>query len=208
MKVLSVKQPWAWAIAMGHKTIENRSRATSHRGPLAIHSSKKWDEPEDLWLRNAISIARNSGRPLPAYLKDDMPYADTGLILAVVDVVGVCTASCDDWPGRCDCGPWANPAEAHWQLSNARLLREPIPAKGRLGLWDFDVPLDFRCGAVGFWGGRNTRFVCDLPAGHDKHHENNDSSPGVIWFGDHAPPCSCGRCPLPSLSVSVHLEGS
>jgi hypothetical protein len=202
VKVLSVKQPWAWAIAMGHKTVENRSRATSHRGPLAIHSSKQWDEPEDLWLRNAVSIARNTGRPLPNYLKQDMPYIDTGLILAVVDVVSVCTASRDDWPERCECGPWANPAETHWKLTNARLLLEPIPAKGRLGLWEHDVPLNFRCGAIGFWGANNTRYVCELPAGHGKHHENNAEAPGVIWFGDHMPPCSCGRCPEVRVGVA------
>jgi hypothetical protein len=139
VKALSVKQPWAWAIAKGYKTIENRSRATSHRGPLAIHASARWDEPREHWLRNAVSIARNLGHALPAKLADDMPYADTGLVLAVVDVIGVCTVSRDDFMARCDCGPWANDGETHWQLANARLLAEPIPAKGRLGLWDIDL---------------------------------------------------------------------
>jgi hypothetical protein len=140
MKVLSVKQPWAWAIAMGHKTIENRSRATSHRGPLAIHSSARWDQPEEHWLKHVVRTARDLGRTLPAYLKDDRPYCDTGLVLAVVDVVGVCTASRDDQLANCECGPWANVGETHWKLANARLLAEPIPAKGRLGLWDLDIP--------------------------------------------------------------------
>jgi hypothetical protein len=50
----------------------------------------------------------------------------------------------------------------------------------------------YLCGAVGFWGVRNTRFVCELRDGHEsKNHECGD----VIWFGDHTPPCSCGRCP-------------
>lgn len=140
MKALSVRQPWAWAIAKGYKTIENRSRATSHRGPLAIHASLRWDEPRELWLRNAVSIARNQGRTLPARLADDMPYADTGLVLAVVDVVDVCTASRDEPTVVCDCGPWAHAAETHWKLANARLLPKPFAAKGRLGLWNVDVP--------------------------------------------------------------------
>lgn len=140
MKALTVRQPWAWAIAKGYKTIENRSRATSHRGPLAIHAGRRWDEPKELWLRNAVSIARNLGFPLPNYLADDMPYADTGLIIAVVDVVDVCTASRGGPVLKCDCGPWANAGETHWKLADAYLLPDPVSAKGRLGLWDADVP--------------------------------------------------------------------
>jgi hypothetical protein len=37
---LSVRQPWAWLIVHGWKNIENRSRRTSHRGPVLIHASK------------------------------------------------------------------------------------------------------------------------------------------------------------------------
>jgi hypothetical protein len=140
MKALTVKQPWAWAIAKGYKTVENRSRATSHRGPLAIHSSMRWEEPKELWLRNAVSITRNLGYELPATLGDDMPYAGTGLVLAVVEVVDVCTASRDSATVVCECGPWANAAATHWWLANARLLPEPIAAKGRLGLWPVHIP--------------------------------------------------------------------
>lgn len=40
MKALSVKQPWASLIASGKKTIETRTRSTSHRGPLLICATK------------------------------------------------------------------------------------------------------------------------------------------------------------------------
>lgn len=40
MKALSVKQPWANAIATGEKTIETRTWMTDYRGPLLIVSSK------------------------------------------------------------------------------------------------------------------------------------------------------------------------
>ena len=33
MKILSVRQPWAWLIVAGHKDIENRKWRTSYRGP-------------------------------------------------------------------------------------------------------------------------------------------------------------------------------
>lgn len=40
MKALTLYQPWASLIALGVKTIETRSWATSYRGPLAIHAGK------------------------------------------------------------------------------------------------------------------------------------------------------------------------
>jgi hypothetical protein len=51
MKALTVKQPWAWAIVMGYKDVENRSRRTNHRGPLLIHAAKQMDADgfQELW---------------------------------------------------------------------------------------------------------------------------------------------------------------
>lgn len=39
MKVLSVKQPWAWLICMGIKNVENRTWARKFRGRILIHAS-------------------------------------------------------------------------------------------------------------------------------------------------------------------------
>lgn len=40
MKVLSIRQPWAWLIVNGHKDIENRTWTTRFRGPIPIQASK------------------------------------------------------------------------------------------------------------------------------------------------------------------------
>jgi len=45
MKALSIRNPWATLIAQGKKTIELRSWATTHRGPLLICATKKPDGP-------------------------------------------------------------------------------------------------------------------------------------------------------------------
>ena len=45
LKALSVRQPWANLITDGSKTIEVRSKATNHRGPLLIVSAKRPDVP-------------------------------------------------------------------------------------------------------------------------------------------------------------------
>ena len=74
MKALSLWQPWAQLIALGHKTIETRSWATVHRGPLLIHAAKR---PLDEHAR-ALCAA--------LHLHEDMPM---GCIVALVDLVDV-----------------------------------------------------------------------------------------------------------------------
>ena len=39
MRILTVKQPWAWAIIHGQKDVENRTKSLGpYRGPVAIHA--------------------------------------------------------------------------------------------------------------------------------------------------------------------------
>jgi hypothetical protein len=44
MKILSIRQPWAYLITRGSKNIENRSWPTNYRGPVLIHASLKVDK--------------------------------------------------------------------------------------------------------------------------------------------------------------------
>ena len=52
MKALTLWQPWATLVALGHKTVETRSWETSYRGPLAIHAARRvprdWPGPHVL----------------------------------------------------------------------------------------------------------------------------------------------------------------
>lgn len=43
MKALSIQQPWAWLIAEGYKSVENRSWDTTYRGEFLIHAGKTID---------------------------------------------------------------------------------------------------------------------------------------------------------------------
>lgn len=139
MKALTVRQPWCWAIAMGHKNIENRSWTTTHRGPLAIHAAARWDDHATDALRAITRTLKRLGLPYPRTLAEDQPYSGLGKVMAVVDLDDICTAQLDG--ETCECGPWAQPRQAHWQLRNVRRLTKPIPAKGRLSLWDIDLDL-------------------------------------------------------------------
>src|SRR3546814_21127441 len=63
VKAISLWQPWASAIALGHKSIETRHWPTKYRGELAIHAAKRFGPDE----REFASIHRAPGR-LPARL--------------------------------------------------------------------------------------------------------------------------------------------
>lgn len=130
LKVLTIQQPWAWAIAAGHKDIENRTWATDYRGPLAIHSSKTWDRDG---MQSCRSVLEDKGVVKEGEQVGERHLLATGAVLAVVELVDIC-------PGRlCRCNAWAAIGCKHWKLRDARPLAEPVPATGRLGLWDIDL---------------------------------------------------------------------
>lgn len=122
MKTLSVRQPWAWLICNGHKDIENRTWRTSHRGTLLIHASQTVDREAVRWLQEA---ARDDGVTLP----ETFP---TGAIVGGVTLRDCVTKSASGWFD----GP------VGWVLSDPFEFVEPIPASGRLGLWDADVTIE------------------------------------------------------------------
>lgn len=135
IRALTVRQPWSWAIARGYKPVENRTWATSYRGPLAIHASLAWDT-DPYAIQFVKDAMRTQGVLPPASIRDDSPLAGVGRVVAVVDLVDICG---DGVHGDCACGPWAASGQMHWRLANPRPLAEPVPAKGRLGLWNIDL---------------------------------------------------------------------
>ena len=137
MRALTVRQPWAGAIIHGGKTIENRTRNVRYRGPLAIHVSGRHDYATvDRYLEIAGAL-------------DQFTTYGYGAFIGVVDLVDVHPAGgLDDDPWSWCCRPWGEPPgvllkpdgkftgpKRHLVLANPRLLPEPIPARGRLGLW-------------------------------------------------------------------------
>ncbi len=114
MKALSVRQPYADAIVRGRKTIEVRTRATSHRGLIAVHASMLPDR----------ELAEHcAGLPV-------------GCIIGTVCIVGCEPLTRDHLAAACLTedsdteGAWA------WLLADAQPI-EPVPARGKLGLWEW-----------------------------------------------------------------------
>ena len=117
MKALTVRQPWTSLIIAGHKNIENRGWPTNHRGKLAIHAGLAVDS--DALARHAKLLRRLGLSP------ENLPK---GRILGTVTVL-----DCRDDSSS----PWAEPGLWHWVLANPRAFKHPVPAKGRLGLWEW-----------------------------------------------------------------------
>ena len=63
MKVIVIRQPWAWLIVHGFKDIENRTWATRYRGTLLIQASA--GRPTKRKLEEARLFARKRGIELP-----------------------------------------------------------------------------------------------------------------------------------------------
>lgn len=87
MRALSIRQPFAWAIEQGFKTVENRSRAISLKlaGPIAIHATK-WRNGTE-FLDSALFIHRACGKTAV------VGGLTVGGIIAVADVVGCIQAN-------------------------------------------------------------------------------------------------------------------
>jgi hypothetical protein len=139
MRILTVRQPWAWAIIHGGKDVENRVRniAGDYRGPVAIHAAQR----EDTSARRHPEIIRLAAEQWwtdPASLlvgrRDQF-----GHVIGVVDLSEVHHSGPSDFGGEGTrfadlCSPWAQQDAWHLVLSNARALAEPIPYRGALGL--------------------------------------------------------------------------
>lgn len=141
MRILTVQQPWAWAIFHG-KGVENRGLMWKYRGPLAIHAGARISHRglvsplvREAWA-GPTKLAQNPDG-FPRWI--DVPSRDAlplGAILGVVDLVDSHLAA----DGCCD-SPWGERSNHHLDrlvhlvLENPREFAEPITdVKGQLGL--------------------------------------------------------------------------
>ncbi len=132
MKCLSIKNPWAWMIINGKKTMEIRTWKTDYRGRILIHAGLKYDS-------NFFTF--DHGFPT------DFEY---GSIIGCADLVHV---------KELDFIQYANSSEQHqipiyvknykfpgnltppkkcygWILKDVIKYDDPIPYKGQLGLFN------------------------------------------------------------------------
>ena len=127
MKVLTIKQPWATLIMEGYKRFEFRSWQTKNRGDLLIHAGKGVD-------REAVSR-------LKKYMPEELPK---GKILGRVKLID-CIKCDENFKNKClqenkDVYAKSSFKENYaWQLEIEEVYKEPIEAKGQLGLWNYEI---------------------------------------------------------------------
>jgi activating signal cointegrator 1 len=128
MKALTLRQPWARAIAEGAKRIETRSWRTEYRGPLLIHASAKFGPME----RMAEMLFMQMG------WLEVSTRLDLGGIVArcdLIECVPVEKVRTRLSKRERELGDYSDGRFA-WLLSNPRPHRF-IACKGKLGLWEY-----------------------------------------------------------------------
>lgn len=128
MKAISLWQPWASAVAWGHKLNETRHWTTTYRGEIAIHAAKRWTADEQSYARHFWRITGDGRfwKPMPL-----------GAIVALARIVAVIRVE-DAYPSRIE-AEFGNyePGRFAWVLRDVIAI-DPIPYRGRQGL--FDIP--------------------------------------------------------------------
>ena len=121
IKTLTIHQSWAWAIAQGHKTVENRSMNSSHRGLLLIHAGRSDDS-----LDESRAFCKQQGLKVPP--KRELVFGSIVAAAMMTDSVktGTLFAPRDNpWVE----GPWC------WILERVVALKSPVACRGMPGLF-------------------------------------------------------------------------
>ena len=123
-RALTVRQPWAWAIASGVKDVENRGWSiTTPRGWLAVHAAATPADAREGARCAQLLAAAGVAAPAEAQLA-------RSAVVAVVYVHDVLP------PQQAVASAWAQPRCFHWLLRDARALKTPVPCSGQIQLWE------------------------------------------------------------------------
>lgn len=142
MKAISLWQPWAWAILVCGKDVENRVWRTHYRGPLLLHAAKHRPTDEEVesffdFAEEAIGSERL--RDHFATLVTDQAYTPSDVMRALprggivgrVEVVGCVHGHSS---------PWAMKGQFQWVLDPHKSKVLPFrPYKGERGFFEVEM---------------------------------------------------------------------
>jgi hypothetical protein len=137
VKVLTVKNPWAYLIIFGGKDIENRVRKTNYRGRIAIHCSKESDRLAYMGYGGNDPVLKKAFEEVCEKRAEIEKL--NGKIIGTVEIYNcsypALTVQVSNSPWIEMISPW------HYWLKNPEPLKEPISARGMLGLWNYSSGL-------------------------------------------------------------------
>lgn len=153
--VLSVQQPWLWAITHAaaapehHKPVENRTWYREYRGPLWLHASSRYAGEAD-----ASPLIVEALRAYVATLGLDETRGlkvrnlmEFGALVAQTTITGWHHADDCRRPDGGMCSRWAMDDQFHIVLGPVRQLPRPLGCSGRLGLWYLPDAIEFEARA-------------------------------------------------------------
>ena len=126
MKVLTIREPFATLIKDKVKIYETRSWKTNYRGEIYIHAAKTKSKANNVNIASTyLKSKENPEHIICKCLLKDCIYMDEDFINEVKKNKKEYNS------GRYEIGRYA------WQLEVIEVLKEPIYAKGQLGIWNF-----------------------------------------------------------------------
>jgi tetratricopeptide (TPR) repeat protein len=117
-KVVSIRQPQAWAVCVGEKTVENKSKGTRYRGPVLVHAGKN---------REGLQYLEDL-QHWPLY----RAYFELGAIIGIVELYDAVDFNRSLEVNLHACGPCC------YLFRNAKWFDEGIMCTGQLGI--FNLP--------------------------------------------------------------------
>ena len=129
MKALTIKEPWASLIIEGYKKYEFRSWKTKYRGKILVHAG--------------LSVEKDMLKRFKDYKIDVKP----GYILGEV-TINDCILVDEKFNKELrEIDPIVYGRSNHvenyaWKIENVIKYDEPIPCKGKLGLWNYEKNIE------------------------------------------------------------------
>lgn len=138
MKAISLHQPWATLVAYQEKQYETRSWNPRHRGLLAIHAAKRFDDIQKaLCLEDQFrqSLRRAGYGYETRRSLADLPF---GAIVCVVNLVDIFPTGqvLDQLSDRELAFGNYGPGRYAWKLELVKRFTNPIPMAGMQSLFD------------------------------------------------------------------------
>ena len=144
MKCLTVSQPWAGLLILGIKLNETRSWNTKHRGQLAIHSSAKMSAKGKQtldWLIQHLPDQFFTGSEAM------ITCTKLGMVLGTVNLAETTSTNTLHQKSISQVVPSLerilgdySENRYFWKCENPVGFKSPVPAIGKLSLWNWDLP--------------------------------------------------------------------